>query len=110
MEWLFLAAIFNGAFLALAIPFIQTKNLAGKDLCRYVQNGPYRILICIESPGKDDKNGEAKLFTGGKAVAPLSFLETSGRVFVDMDDIEIHDLATGGKTLGSARGCFDITW
>lgn len=30
MEWIFLAALFNGAFLAFAVPFIKTRNKAGK--------------------------------------------------------------------------------
>lgn len=40
MEWLYLAAVFNGAFLALAVPFIKTRNRLGK----YFLSGIFAIL------------------------------------------------------------------
>jgi len=41
MEWIFLAALFNGTFLALAIPFIRTRNRSGK----FYLAGIFAVLV-----------------------------------------------------------------
>ncbi len=73
----------------------------------YVQVGPYRVKIEVESGGgvfKSVKIGGAKTLVGsGNAV--------SGSVFMFLNN-EVERVSMDGtfNTLGSASGCFEIHW
>jgi hypothetical protein len=78
----------------------------GKN-CRSVQNGPYKIVICIESPGGGAAG--AKLMAGSTVVGEVATFDGHGEVFIYMPDIQKVDMSKG-TVLGSAEGCFKIKW
>jgi hypothetical protein len=87
--------------------FGDLASLAKGETCRIVQNGPYRIKICIESPGAGAAG--AKLMAGSTVLGELSNFDGHGEVFVFMPVVEKIDTAKG-TVLGSAEGCFKIIW
>ncbi|ODR93434.1 hypothetical protein AUC69_04330 [Methyloceanibacter superfactus] len=88
-----------------SIEFGDLNSLAKGENCKYIQNGPYRIKICIDSPNGGTKG--ATLRAGENTVDVVSF-DGHGEVFMFMPVERVN--VTDGKVLGSAEGCFKIRW
>ena len=88
------------------IEFGDLTSLAKGENCKYIQNGPYRIKICIDSSGGGIKGATLRL--GGDTIADVASLDGHGEIFMFMpvDRVNFID----GKVLGSAEGCFKIRW
>ncbi len=87
------------------LDFGELATLSEGETCKIVQNGQYRIKVCMEKNG-----GKVALKAGVNILSPEVTVETTGRMFVSMDDVDVMDMQGGGKILGRARGCFDIEW
>lgn len=72
-----------------------------------VQIGPYKIKVSITENLLESK-GTASLSVGGQ---PLVVSNSSrGTIFVQLDTVERMSMDGTNQVLGSARGCFDISW
>jgi hypothetical protein len=89
---------------------IDLAEIAKKRTAQYVQVGPYRVKIDIDSgSGGPSIKG---LRVGTSNFAPLASSDVvSGSVFVYLPT-EVERVSMNGNptTLGSASGCFEVHW
>lgn len=74
-----------------------------------LQIGPYRITVSIENNNLDTSGADGDVtlrFSNNQGIR--AFAAGSGSVFISLDNVE--RMSSGGTLLGSARGCFDISW
>ncbi len=90
------------------LEFPLLANLQDGETCQYVYNGPYRIKICMQkNPGENT----AALMVGPETVEGFTDPDGHGERFVFFPNVEKMGFVNGKhQVLGSAEGCFKVTW
>ena len=74
-----------------------------------IQIGPYKVNIVISSNNLlENGSGAMNISVDSK---PLSMAQSShGSIFYQVDNVDVIAMDGSMSVLGSARGCFDISW
>jgi hypothetical protein len=86
---------------------IDIAALTAQGEAATVQIGPYRVKVTIAENALDSK-GTVSLLLGEQPIAMSK--SSRGTVFVQLDTVERMSMDGTNQILGSARGCFDISW
>lgn len=106
-------------FLPETTPIDLTSLMSGSSDPKYVQVGPFRLKIEVETASASSTAGKnpSPVSTSAKPmmkvagqVVPFGWENSSGSVFYDTDAVERVSTDGTMRIMGSARGCFDVSW